>query len=526
MAKTTSPRLSPSMLAFLRALSRWSLGVTYDKIDGHLWATQTACERRGLVQRVPNRYRAGEYRWSLTDAGASCLPAATIERAAQQIGDALRTTADRYHRGEITHAQLGEDNAACWARAVGPIRDAVHANLRAQPTNDAPADWQFDQRTVSPFVIPDAPAPKPADEPSASAKLRAARFAALATPAAPATDPTPSPEAPAMIPETTPAPVVAAPPAPVATEEHPEPAPEPVKVSIESGPVTPDADGQSRGWSAALVVDPESRSAYLFTTVGAGTPGNVWHGRARAYTVNVAASGEHLRDLLEGEEGQGLLAEICDAYQGAEWDGSNLRGQWAAGTEDDGMADDAAGLALEALLAELPTYWAAGDWIGGDRPGVAREVRELILAAESDEAEAKALRQYAEQMAEEGKSNGALLDADDLESEIKALAEEARADEEDTEEDRPFWVVERGIEGEPSIVLLRDQDRGPLLGGLPTLGKAWAIVEASSPVRAWVAARALLAQGPEATIKHLRALERRWCDDTIEALVAALDEAA
>lgn len=509
MAKTTSPRLSPSMLAFLRALSRWSLGVTYDKIDGHLWATQTACERRGLVQRVPSRHQAGEYRWSLTDAGAACLSPETIERAAQQIADALRTTADRYHRGEITHAQLGDDNAACWARAVGPIREAVHANLRAQPTSDAPA-------------------PKPADEPSASAKLRAARFEALATPAAPATDPTPTPapEAPAMTtPETTPAPVVAAPPAPVATEEHPDPAPQPVSVSIPDGPVTPDADGRSRGWSAALVVDPESRSAYLFTTIGAGTPGNVWHGRARCYTVNPAASGERLRALLESEEGQRLLAEICDAYQGAEWDGHNLRGQWAAGTEDDGTADDAAGLALEARLAELPTYWAAGDWIGGDRPGVAREVRELVLAAESDEAEARALRQYAERMAEDA-ARDALLDADDLETEIKALAEEARAEDEDTEEDRPFWVVERGIEGEPSIVLLREQDRGPLLGGLPKLGKAWAIVEASTPVRAWVAARALLAQGPEATVEHLRALERQWSDETIEALVAALDEAA
>lgn len=505
MAKTTLPKLSPSMLAFLCAVARWRLGANAGKIDGHTRSTQAACGRRGLVAIVAGP-RPGDQRCALTEAGAACLPAATIATVAQQIADALRTTADLYHKGEIDHARLSEDNAACWARAIGPIRDAVHANLRAQPTNDAPA-------------------PKPDAEPSASARLRRARFEALATPAAPATDPTPAPEAPAMIPETTPAPVVAAPPAPVATEEHPDPAPQPVSVSIPDGPVTPDFNGRSQGWRASLVVDPEDRSAYLDTGIGAGTPGNVWHGRARSYTINVAASGEALRALLEGEEGQALLAEICDAYEGAEWDGSNLRGQWAAGTEDDGTADDTAGLALEALLAELPCYWAAGDWIGGDRPGVAREVRELILAAESDEAEAKALRQYAERMAEDAERD-ALLDVDDLESEIKALADEARDAEEDTEEDRPFWVVERGIEGEPPIVLLRESDRVALLGSLPTLGKAWVIVESATPVRAWVAARALLAQGPEATIDHLRALERQWSDETIEALVAALDEAA
>lgn len=526
MAKTTSPRLSPSMLAFLSALAYRGISSLPGTHEGHLWATQTGCERRGLVARRPSAHGNGGA-WMLTDAGAAYLPAATVATVAQQIADALRETADLYHRGEITHDQLGERNAACWERAAGPIREAVHANLRAQPTNDAPADWQFDQRTVSPFVIPDAPAPKPTDEPSASATLRAARFAALATPAAPATDPTPAPEAPAMIPETTPAPapVVAAPPAPVATEEHPDPAPQPVSVSIDDGPVTPDFNGRSQGWRASLVVDPEDRSAYLDTGIGAGTPGNVWHGRALDYSIDSTASGEHLRALLEGEEGQALLAEICDAYQGAEWDGHNLRGTWAAGTEDDSTAADAAGLALRALLEELPTYWAAGDWIGGDRPGVTREVRSLILAAESDEAEAKALRQYAERMAEDAERD-ALLDVDDLESEIQRIAEEARGEDEDTEEDRPFWLVERRTNGKIGIDLLRNLGSKALLSCLANLGKSWVIVEASSPVRAWVAARALLAQGPEATVEHLRALERQWSDETIEALVAALDEAA
>jgi len=194
-----------------------------------------------------------------------------------------------------------------------------------------------------------------------------------------------------------------------------------VLIKISNGPLTPDTTG-TRGWSASLVLDPEERTVYAFTTIGSGTPMNVWHNRALALSVGALASGKHLRDLLEGDEAQAILADLCDQYKGTEWDGRNNVGIWPC-DEDTGLPDYTVPVAtLEQMIEGVPSYWSAADWLSPAWSECKRDVEDAILSSKDEAAEDAALDALADKWIEA--DSDAILDHDDVRKCIDIMVEE------------------------------------------------------------------------------------------------------
>jgi hypothetical protein len=291
----------------------------------------------------------------------------------------------------------------------------------------------------------------------------------------------------------------------------------PVAVAIDDGPVTPDADGRNRGWRASLVLDPAERRVTLFTCIGSGVPADVWHNRALAIAVDTSASGEAVRAILEGDDAQAILADLCDMYEGDTWDGHNHVGSWPC--DETGMADYVGPLAsLEAMIAEAPCYQSAADWCSPAWSECKREVEAAILGAKDAAAEEAALAALVDKWATDARDNGALIDANDLRKQLDAMAEELRGD---GEED--VYVVHAGGDMVDTNALdTWDLDR--LLSDIAGLGETWALVEATSELDATVKARTLRAQGGAAVVAEARRLAGEWNypGDAIDRIVAAL----
>lgn len=196
-------------------------------------------------------------------------------------------------------------------------------------------------------------------------------------------------------------------------------------IAIDDGPVTPDYDGASRGWRACLILDPEDRTVSLYRCIGSGTPVNVWHNRALTASINIAASGEAVAEILR--EHASAVEAIFDSYEGSEWDGHNHVGSWA--TDDQQMPTYTADLAsLEAALEDAPTYWSAGDWLEGDWSGSKRELRKALAAGQTADEVAAA-------WVASGRSDGALLDHDDVAKQIARMVKEIEEEDADDEGD-------------------------------------------------------------------------------------------
>lgn len=284
----------------------------------------------------------------------------------------------------------------------------------------------------------------------------------------------------------------------------------PITVTIDDGPLTPDTTG-TRGWRACLVLDPEERTVYAFTAIGSGTPMNVWHNRALALSVDATVSGEHLRDLLEGDEAQAILADLCDTYEGTHWDGHNNVGCWAC--DETGMPEHTAGVAaLEQMIEGVPSYWSAAEWLSGAWSECKREVEEVILSAKDEAAEGVALDALADKWIEA--DGDAILDRADVRKQISAMVEELT--EGDAEE---VYVVE-GAE----INALDDCDLDAVLTDISNLGETWVVVEATTEVGAARKARALRAQGGAACVAEARRLAAEWTypGDALNRVAAAL----
>lgn len=288
----------------------------------------------------------------------------------------------------------------------------------------------------------------------------------------------------------------------------------PVAVTIDDGPLTPDTTG-TRGWRACLVLDPEERTVYAFTAIGSGTPMNVWHNRALAISVNALTSGEHLRELLEGDEAQALLADLCDQYEGEEWDGHNNVGCWTC-DEETGLPEHTdAVAALEAMIEDVPSYWNAADWISGAYSECKREVRAAILSARDEAAEEAALDELADEWIDA--DGDAILDRADVRKQIDAMVEDlVRGTDADVED---VYVVEGD-----DINALDDCDLDTVLADVANLGETWVVVEATSDVGAARKARTLRAQGGAACVAEVRRLAAEWTypADALNRIVAAL----
>lgn len=282
-----------------------------------------------------------------------------------------------------------------------------------------------------------------------------------------------------------------------AAVETPEAAGADIKIVIDDGPITPDFDGCSRGWRSELILDAEERKIYVYTCIGAGTLGTVWHGIDRSASVNESASGEHVRAILE--DNRDLIDSIFDCFEGRTWDGSNHRGTWSE--EADGLI-----ASLEAKVAEAPCFWSAGDWFSPAWSECKRDLEKRIGDL-GGEALDKKLGEVAEAWVTEGASNDALLDADDVRKQIDQMVEELR------EGDADLWIVEGG-----EATALDECEAQAAIDDLPNLGETWWIVEATSEYTARVEARKVRGQGAGAGLATVRALLDSWNYDELERI--------
>lgn len=276
-----------------------------------------------------------------------------------------------------------------------------------------------------------------------------------------------------------------------------------ITISVDAGPVTPDFDGCSRGWSAELILDPEDRTVVLNAKIGNGTPAFVWHNRAITLSVNESADGEAIERILEAH--REAIDEAFETYEGASWDGHNMVGSWES--DDDGRPLHEAILgSLQDEINGAPCYWSACDWLGGAWSECRRDL-EGRIGDLGGEALAKKLGEVAEAWANEGASNDALLDADDVRKQIDRMVEELR------EGNECLWIVESG-----EATALNECEVQAAIDDLKNLGETWVVVEATSEYAARVAARAVREQGAGAGLATVRALLDSWNSDKLERI--------
>jgi len=116
------------------------------------------------------------------------------------------------------------------------------------------------------------------------------------------------------------------------------------------------------GTNGGLLVDPEDYTVSTWWHVGAGIPMSVYHGRAMLIAVPTDATEEGIREWIEVHRSE--LTELCDLYEGSEWDGNNHIGRWSqsAGSHDE------VELLHRSALEDIPCYWSAADWLHDDSP--------------------------------------------------------------------------------------------------------------------------------------------------------------
>lgn len=160
-----------------------------------------------------------------------------------------------------------------------------------------------------------------------------------------------------------------------------------------------------------LILDPETRRVYSWSTVGSGTPVAVWN--RQQITIGFLPDSyapESLAEWLRGESE--ALAAIAGGYQGDEWDGHNHVGSW---TEE---ATTAAGAFSEAVRGAIggavSTTWAASDWLYGD----IASVRADALIAGTITAAVDGILAFA-------KGEGVHLDRVDVEATLRGACEDA-----------------------------------------------------------------------------------------------------
>ena len=122
------------------------------------------------------------------------------------------------------------------------------------------------------------------------------------------------------------------------------------------------ADHERSNWVHRIVLDCDARTVDTCTMYGNGTPGRIWSGvdREIGRINDGVADTDDLRDYLESDEAQALLEAIIAGWESYH-DGSNFVGRLTEGAQD---AENE--LAREITEIELPTYWNAGEYLGGD----------------------------------------------------------------------------------------------------------------------------------------------------------------
>jgi len=206
---------------------------------------------------------------------------------------------------------------------------------------------------------------------------------------------------------------------------------EKIDIDIDDGPVTPDHDGRGRGWQAILILDPEAREVTVHAAIGGAVPAPLWHGRWLSVSLKAAASGEHLRDLLKGEEAMGILNDIFDCYEGSRWDGHNHVGVWKCEVHDETehgtvktWPHHAMTEALQRMVEDVPCFWSAADWLEPAWSECKREVQKIIEKTDEGPDRDDAISVLVDEWITDASTNDALIDADDLRKQIGAMVQE------------------------------------------------------------------------------------------------------
>lgn len=176
-----------------------------------------------------------------------------------------------------------------------------------------------------------------------------------------------------------------------------------------------DCHAPNDNWRHHLYVDPESRRISFDRQFGDGTPMRVWHGRAVRLRLPRGAVGEEVSRVLQTDACQELLAELCDRYEGTEWDGSNHVGVWAG--DADGVERFGLEERIEELFADVPTYWDAGDWLS---PVWGQDEADTVRARLSSES----LDSVVDEMVADARINEAWVHSGDLRDALERLLEE------------------------------------------------------------------------------------------------------
>lgn len=174
-----------------------------------------------------------------------------------------------------------------------------------------------------------------------------------------------------------------------------------ITFDLHSGPTTPDFDGGSRGYSARVILDPERRRVFLTADIGPAMPAPLYHERWVSLHVNPAAAEEIVAERLQGQTE--TIQEIFALYEGAEWDGHNLKGQWSAPDERNALLEQ-----LERSLDDVPCYWAARDWLYNDARTLAQEALRAFKKGP------EAMEEYIRELVAQAKTDDCLLDPSDV----------------------------------------------------------------------------------------------------------------
>jgi len=184
--------------------------------------------------------------------------------------------------------------------------------------------------------------------------------------------------------------------------------------------VTIDPYRRDTGTAAAvqLWIDPSERRCLVETySPGQGVPESEWHRRKLTISIDTdggPVDGPAVVEWLRGDDGQALLARVCDGHS-VVWDGNNNVGQ----LDDDGRA---AFETLEQWLCFAPALsgdsaglWSAGDWLDGI--GRASVCAEYGITAETTD---ERLAEIASLIDAEAKSeNVVLTDTDEYVTELR-----------------------------------------------------------------------------------------------------------
>ena len=147
-----------------------------------------------------------------------------------------------------------------------------------------------------------------------------------------------------------------------------------IRINVESCVVS--STDTTRGWNTYVVFEAEesddgSYHVYTWDCIGSGTPGLVWHGRAKMFGIPCNSWGPDVGAKIEHLAEDGTIDALIDSYEGAEWDGHNMRGHW---TNENSPYDSDADSRIEREFSDVATVVDPADFLGDTASEIRRDL--------------------------------------------------------------------------------------------------------------------------------------------------------